>query len=79
MRTYVERLEGGPDTRFKSALDLLGGECSRVGGVDASDSPDEPAVDGRASTEGASFFTFDFLRAGTPSGQVHCKEQKRMR
>lgn len=45
-----------------------GGVLSRVGGVELSESPDEPAVEGRVS--GTSFFA-DFFRAGTPSGHVH--------
>jgi hypothetical protein len=52
----------------KSTGARLGGVWSRVGGVDDSDGPDDPAVDGR-STE--SFRVVDFFRAGTPSGHVH--------
>lgn len=47
-----------------------GGVSSRPGGVDASERPDEPAVDGRPST--SSRREMLFLRAGTPSGHEHC-------
>lgn len=57
----------------RSGLARLGGVCSLVGGVDASDSPDEPAVEGLPSTE--SFLTADFFLAGTPSGHVHCTKK----
>lgn len=49
----------------------LGGLLSLTGGVDASDTPEEPAVEGRPSLSSPSFREVDFLRAGTPSGQVH--------
>lgn len=55
-----------------SLLDRLGGVCSRVGGVDASDRPEDPAVEGLPSPE--SFLTTDFFRAGTPSGHVHYRK-----
>lgn len=45
-------------------------------GVDASDTPDEPAVDGRVSrpvSDAESRFCAGFFRDGTPSGQVHCR------
>jgi len=51
-----------------SELVRLGGVRSLVGGVDPSDKPEDPAVDGRPSP--ASFLTTDFFR-GAPSGQVH--------
>ncbi len=47
-----------------------GGVSSRPGGVDASERPEEPAVDGRPST--SSRREMLFLRAGTPSGHEHC-------
>lgn len=47
----------------------LGGVCSLVGGVDASERPEEPAVEGLPSIE--SFLGVPFLRMGTPSGHVH--------
>jgi len=72
-RTYgsVTRLDAS-GIRPMSVLDRLGGVCSRVGGVDASDRPEEPAVEGLPSTE--SFLTTGFFRAGTPSGHVHCAQ-----
>ena len=52
-----------------------GGVGPRVGGVAASEIPDEPAVEGRVSRpstgEGGSLLGAGFLRVGTPSGQVH--------
>jgi hypothetical protein len=65
---YAARLEarGGRPT---STGALLGGLGSLVGGVDPSDSPEDPAVEGLPSPE--SFLVADFLRAGTPSGHVH--------
>lgn len=51
-------------------MGLRGGVWSLVGGVELSERPDEPAVDGLPSVD--SFFTEDFFRAGTPSGHVHC-------
>lgn len=54
----------------------FGGEGPRVGGVAASDTPDDPAVEGRVSEpsmgDGGSRFGVGFLRVGTPSGHVHC-------
>lgn len=47
----------------------LGGVCSLVGGVDASESPEDPAVEGLPSIE--PFLAVPFLRTGTPSGHVH--------
>ena len=54
----------------------FGGDGPRVGGVAASDMPEDPAVDGRDSSipsigDGGSRFDVGFLRVGTPSGQVH--------
>lgn len=46
--------------------------CSLVGGVDDSDIPDDPAVDGLSSRSRESFRAPLFLRVGTPSGQEHC-------
>lgn len=49
----------------------------RLDGVDASDTPDEPAVDGRVSrpvSAADSRFCVGLLRDGTPSGHVHCGE-----
>ena len=47
----------------------------RVGGVAMSDTPEEPAVEGRVSMpsmgDGGSLLGVGFLRVGTPSGQVH--------
>lgn len=46
-----------------------------MGGVAASDTPDDPAVEGRVSEpsmgDGGSRFGVGFLRVGTPSGHVH--------
>ena len=51
---------------------FFGGVRSRVGGVEPSDIPEEPAVLGRSLS---SFFGAGFLRGGTPSGHVHfCEE-----
>ena len=50
----------------------MGGVLSRVGGVEASDKPDEPAVDGLPSTV-STLLDVLFLRCGTPSGHVHLK------
>jgi hypothetical protein len=55
-----------------STVARLGGVRSLVGGVDPSDKPDDPAVDGRPSPES---FVTDLFRAGTPSGQVHCRSR----
>jgi hypothetical protein len=54
-----------------STLVRLDGVCSLVGGADPSDKPEDPAVDGRPSTE--VFLLTDFFRVGAPSGQVHCR------
>ncbi len=47
----------------------------RVGGVADSDTPEDPAVEGRVSKlstgDGGSLLGVGFLRVGTPSGQVH--------
>jgi len=45
----------------------FGGVGSRVGGVDPSDIPEDPAVPGLSPES----FLVDFFRVGTPSGQVH--------
>lgn len=50
----------------------MGGVLSRVGGVEPSDNPDEPAVDGLPSTV-STLLDVLFLRCGTPSGHVHLK------
>ena len=42
--------------------------ASRVGGVEASDIPEDPAVEGLSP---GSFLGADFFLAGTPSGHVH--------
>ena len=53
----------------------LGGVGPRVGGEAASETPEEPAVEGRVSAlstgEGGVLRGAGFLRVGTPSGQVH--------
>ena len=52
-----------------------GGVGPRVGGEAASETPEEPAVEGRVSAlstgEGGVLRGAGFLRVGTPSGQVH--------
>jgi hypothetical protein len=56
--------------RFKSICCCrLGGEGSLVGGVLELSEIDELPVEGLPSIE--SLRAVDFLRAGTPSGQVH--------
>lgn len=60
--------------RPKSTGARLGGVWSLVGGVELSDSPDEPAVDGLPSAE--SFLLVDFFRAGAPSGHVHFEQAR---
>ena len=50
------------------------GECGSGGGVETSDSPDEPAVDGRTSSGDSDWrvsLRAGLLRVGTISGQVH--------
>jgi hypothetical protein len=64
--TYPGALEDSVKT-FKSFR--LGGVISLAGGVEASDKPDDPAVEGLPS--GSSLRTTFFLREGTPSGQEH--------
>jgi len=66
--TYLAALEG-IGKRFKSTWFRRGGVISLAGGVEASDNPDDPAVEGLLS--GSSLRTILFLRAGTPSGQEH--------
>ena len=68
-RTNLERFDtnGG---RPSSGRSRLGGVLSRVGGVEASDNPEDPAVEGRFSRASTFFGAFFFL-CGTPSGQVH--------
>lgn len=59
----------GIGIRLMSTWFRRGGVSSLAGGVDASDKPDDPAVDGLPST--SSRLTTLFLRAGTPSGHEH--------
>jgi hypothetical protein len=66
--TYLGALEGN-GKRFKSTWFRRGGVISLAGGVEASDNPDDPAVEGLLS--GSSLRTTLFLRIGTPSGQEH--------
>lgn len=54
---------------FVSSCGRLVGVCSLVGGVDASERPEDPAVEGLPSIE--SFLVVPFLRTGIPSGHVH--------
>lgn len=42
-----------------------------MGGVDPSDTFDEPAVEGRMSSSAESLRDVGFLRGATPSGHVH--------
>ena len=63
----------------KSTGSTLGGVKWRVGGVDVSEGPDDPAVEGRASTEGdcegrASRRVLRF-RVLAMSGHTHCGTQ----
>lgn len=67
-KPYTGRLDTS-GRRSKSTGGRLGGVCSLVGGVDPSDIPDDPAVEGLPSAE--SFLATDFFLAGTPSGHVH--------
>lgn len=69
-KTYDRRRRDWIGIRPMSTVALLGGVCSLVGGVDPSDRPEDPSVDGRPSE---SLLLSDFLRAGTPSGHVHCQ------
>lgn len=73
--TYDRRRRDCIGIRPKSTLSRLEGVCSLVGGVDPSDKPEDPAVDGRPSSE--SFLTVDFFRVGADSGQVHCQACQR--
>lgn len=66
--TYLGALEGS-GKRFKSTWFRRGGVISLAGGVEASDNPDDPAVEGLLS--GSSLRTTLFLRVGRPSGQEH--------
>jgi len=66
--TYLGALEGS-GKRFKSTWFRRGGVISLAGGVEASDNPDDPAVEGLLS--GSSLRAILFLRVGTPSGQEH--------
>lgn len=66
--TYLGALEGN-GKRFRSTWFRRGGVISLAGGVEASDNPDEPAVEGLLS--GSSLRATLFLRVGTPSGQEH--------
>lgn len=57
----------------------LGGVSCLAGGVEVSDTPDDPAVDGLVSnpvSTAGSLRGAGFLRAGTPSGHVHYKHIK---
>lgn len=54
--------------RLKSTSFRLDGEWSLSGGVEASDTPEDPAVEGLASSSRLAML---FLRTGTPSGQEH--------
>jgi len=65
---YLDDREGS-GTEF-SSCDRLGGVCSLVGGVDVSEGPEDPAVEGLPSR---SFLTVPFLRTGAPSGHVHLR------
>jgi hypothetical protein len=68
--THVKR-RGGCGGRDNSIASLLG-VASRVGGVDCSDRPDEPAVEGLGiSTDSRVFLLAERFRDGMPSGQVH--------
>lgn len=60
---------GGSGKRFKSTWFRRGGVISLAGGVEASDNPDDPAVEGLLSE--SSLRTTLFFRVGTPSGQEH--------
>jgi hypothetical protein len=66
--TYLGALEDS-GKRFKSSWFRRGGVISLAGGVEASDNPDDPAVEGLLS--GSSLRATLFLRVGTPSGQEH--------
>lgn len=66
----VRRREGcgGNDNSITSRF----GVASRVGGVDCSDIPEEPAVEGLViSPDSRVFLLAERFRVGTPSGQVH--------
>lgn len=71
MITHFDGLDD-KGNKLKSTPPLLGGLCSLVGGVEDSDKPDEPAVDGLPSKSTESLFAAAFLRTGTPSGHEHC-------
>ncbi len=79
--TYLCRRETNGGNPI-SAGSRRGGVWFRVGGVDASDTPDEPAVEGLVSIIGDSIGVdgwdddwslrgAGFFRVGTPSGHVH--------
>lgn len=57
------------------AMTCFEGECVRGGGVDMSERPDEPAVEGRTSTGDSDCLVSlldGLFRVGTTSGHVHC-------
>jgi hypothetical protein len=68
LMSYLGAREG-IGIRLMSTWLRRGGVSSLAGGVDASDKPEDPAVDGLPST--SSLLTTLFLRAGTPSGHEH--------
>lgn len=63
----------GSGRRLMSAWLRRGGVSSLAGGVDASDNPEDPAVEGRPSP--SSLLATLFLRAGTPSGHEHWRKK----
>lgn len=71
-KTHLWRREASGGIPISAGI-KSGGVWLRVGGVEPSDTPEDPAVEGRPSNPSTVGFRDDVLfELETPSGHVHC-------